>query len=169
MMGILTRCYEMSAFLNPLVNSYERLGVYEAPRYITWSHQNRSQLIRIPAAHGVNNRMELRSPDPCANPYLAFSLLIRAGMEGIQRELKLCDPCNLNLYDVPASMVREYDCLPNTLMEAIRAAQDSTFVHEALPEKILDAYLSAKTSEWRRYSDAQDKSSVIDSLYFYSY
>lgn len=169
MMGILTRCYEMSAFLNPLVNSYERLGVYEAPRYITWSHQNRSQLIRIPAAHGVNNRMELRSPDPCANPYLAFSLLIRAGMEGIRRELKLCDPCNLNLYDVPASMVREYDCLPNTLMEAIRAAQDSTFVHEALPEKILDAYLSAKTSEWRRYSDAQDKSSVIDSLYFYSY
>lgn len=54
-------------------------------------HQNRSQLIRIPAAHGVNNRMELRSPDPCANPYLAFSLLIRAGMEGIRRELKLCD------------------------------------------------------------------------------
>lgn len=66
-------------------------------------------------------------------------------------------------------MVREYDCLPNSLMEAIRAAQDSEFVRQALPEKILNAYLAAKTSEWNRYSDALDKSSVIDSLYFYSY
>ena len=168
-MGILTRCYEISAFLNPLVNSYDRFGNYEAPRYITWSHQNRSQLIRIPAAHGVNQRMELRSPDPCANPYLAFSLLIRAGMEGIERGLKLCDPCNLNLYDVPASLVREYDCLPSNLNEAIKASQNSEFVHRSLPEKIIDAYLSAKTSEWNRYVDASDKSSMIDSLYFSAY
>ena len=168
-MGILTRCYEISAFLNPLVNSYERLGSAAAPHYITWSHQNRSQLIRIPAAHGINQRMELRSPDPCTNPYLAFTLLIRAGMEGIERGLKLCDPCNMNLYDVPSSMVREYDALPGTLMEAIRAAENSDFVKRALPQKIIDAYLSAKTSEWSRYADASDKSSVIDSLYFYSY
>ena len=168
-MGILTRCYEISAFLNPLVNSYDRFGNYEAPRYITWSHQNRSQLIRIPAAHGVNQRMELRSPDPCANPYLAFSLLIRAGMEGIERGLKLCDPCNLNLYDVPASLVREYDSLPSNLNEAIRAAQNSEFVHRSLPEKIIHAYLSAKSSEWNRYVDASDKSAMIDSLYFSAY
>ncbi len=168
-MGILTRCYEISAFLNPLVNSYDRFGGYEAPRYITWSHQNRSQLIRIPAATGVNRRMELRSPDPCANPYLAFTLLIRAGIEGIQRELKLCDPCNLNLYEVPASMVREYDCLPNNLMEAVQAARSSEFVHRALPEKIITAYLDTKTREWNRYADAADKAAVMDSLYFYSY
>ncbi len=168
-MGILTRCYEICAFLNPLVNSYDRFGQCEAPRYITWSHQNRSQLIRIPAARGVNTRMELRSPDPCANPYLAFALLIQAGTEGIERELKLCDPCNLNLYDVPASLVREYDCLPSNLMEAVRAAKNSEFVHRALPEKIIDTYLSAKTSEWNRCVDATDKSSMIDSLYFYSY
>ncbi|MDO4174353.1 MAG: glutamine synthetase family protein [Eubacteriales bacterium] len=168
-MGILTRCYEISAFLDPLVNSYERLGTYEAPRYITWSHQNRSQLIRIPAAHGVNQRMELRSPDPCANPYLAFSLLLRAGMEGIERGLKLCDPCNMNLYDVPSSMVREYDLLPGTLMEAVRAAETSEFVARSLPDKIIQAYLSAKTSEWNRYTEASDKSAVIDSLYFHSY
>ena len=115
------------------------------------------------------SRMELRSPDPCTNPYLAFTLLIRAGMEGIERGLKLCDPCNMNLYDVPSSMVREYDALPGTLMEAIRAAENSDFVKRALPQKIIDAYLSAKTSEWNRYADASDKSSVIDSLYFYSY
>ena len=168
-MGILPLCYEISVFLDPLFNSYDRFGNYEAPRYITWSHQNRSQLIRIPAAHGVNQRMELRSPDPCANPYLAFSLLIRAGMEGIERGLKLCDPCNLNLYDVPASLVREYDCLPSNLNEAIKAARNSEFVHRALPEKIIDAYLSAKTSEWNRYVDAPDKSAMIDSLYFSAY
>ncbi|HIV67869.1 MAG TPA: glutamine synthetase family protein [Candidatus Butyricicoccus stercorigallinarum] len=168
-MGILTRCYEISVFLNPLVNSYDRFGNYEAPRYITWSHQNRSQLIRIPAAHGVNQRMELRSPDPCANPYLAFALLIRAGMEGIERGLKLCDPCNLNLYDVPASLVREYDCLPRNLNEAIKAAQNSEFVHRSLPDKIVGAYLSAKSSEWSRYVDAPDKSAMIDSLYFSAY
>lgn len=168
-MGILTRCYEISAFLNPLVNSYDRLGGYEAPRYITWSHQNRSQLVRIPAAHGIHERMELRSPDPCINPYLAFALLIRAGIEGIQRGLKLCDPCNLNLFDVPASLVREYDVLPSNLNEAIRAAKASEFVHHSLPEKIIQAYLSAKTSEWNRYADASNKSAVIDSLYFYSY
>lgn len=168
-MGILTRCYEISAFLNPLVNSYDRFGNYEAPRYITWSHQNRSQLIRIPAARGVNQRMELRSPDPCANPYLAFSLLIRAGMEGIERGLKLCDPCNMNLYDVPASLVREYDCLPSNLNEAIKASQNSEFVHRSLPEKIIDAYLSAKASEWTRYVEASDKTAMIDSLYFSAY
>lgn len=167
-MGILTRCYEICAFLNPLVNSYDRFGQYEAPRFITWSHQNRSQLIRIPAAHGVNTRMELRSPDPCANPYLAFTLLLRAGMEGIERGLKLCDPCNLNLYDVPASLVREYDCLPSNLNEAVKAAQNSDFVHRSLPEKIIRSYLSAKTSEWNRYTDATDKASMIDSLYFFS-
>ena len=90
-------------------------------------------------------------------------------MEGIERGLKLCDPCNLNLYDVPASLVREYDCLPSNLNEAIKAARNSEFVHRALPEKIIDAYLSAKTSEWNRYVDAPDKSAMIDSLYFSAY
>ncbi len=169
MMGIMNRVYDMTAFLNPLVNSYERFGECEAPRYITWSHQNRSQLIRIPAAHGDQSRMELRSSDPCANPYLAFTLLIRAGIEGIQRELRLCDPCNLNLYDVPQSAVREYDCLPSNLNEAIRAASDSEFIHASLPEKTICAYLEAKRAEWTRYSDASNKSQIIDSLYFYRY
>ena len=89
----------MTAFLNPLVNSYERLGRQEAPRYISWSHQNRSQLIRIPASSGESNRMELRSPDPACNPYLAFALLLHAGLDGIEKGEKLPEPCNLNLYE----------------------------------------------------------------------
>lgn len=169
MMGILTRIYEITAFLNPLVNSYERFGQAEAPRFITWSEQNRSQLIRIPAAKGLNARMELRSPDPCANPYLAFTLLLQAGIEGIQRELKLCSPCDRNLYEVSAAEMREYDTLPHSLNEAIRAAEQSEFVHRALPEKTICSYLDAKRSEWQRYADAADKSQMIDSLYFYSY
>ena len=169
MMGIMNRVYEMTAFLNPLVNSYDRFGQWEAPRFITWSHQNRSQLIRIPAARGRYSRMELRSPDPCINPYLAFTLLIRAGIEGIERGLQLCDPCNLNLYDVPYSAVREYDCLPSSLHEAIRAATGSDFIARSLPEKIVDSYLDAKRTEWTRYADAVNKSDIIDTLYFYRY
>ncbi len=169
MMGIMNRVYDMTAFLNPLVNSYERFGECEAPRYITWSYQNRSQLIRIPAARGDKSRMELRSSDPCANPYLAFTLLIRAGIEGIERGLHLCDPCNLNLFDVPQSSVREYDCLPSNLNEAIRAAADSEFIRDSLPEKTISSYLDAKRAEWTRYADASNKSQIIDSLYFYRY
>lgn len=169
MMGIMNRVYDMTAFLNPLVNSYERFGECEAPRYITWSYQNRSQLIRIPAARGDKSRMELRSSDPCANPYLAFTLLIRAGIEGIERSLHLCDPCNLNLFDVPQSSVREYDCLPSNLNEAIRAAADSEFIRDSLPEKTISSYLDAKRAEWTRYADASNKSQIIDSLYFYRY
>ena len=169
MMGIMNRIYDMTAFLNPLVNSYDRFGQFEAPRYITWSHQNRSQLIRIPAARGINSRMELRSPDPCANPYLAFTLLIRAGIEGIQRKLQLCDPCNMNLFDAPYSAVREYDSLPANLSEAIKAAEQSDFVRASLPEKTIDAYLSAKRAEWSRYADSSNKSQITDTLYFYRY
>jgi glutamine synthetase len=169
MMGIMNRIYDMTAFLNPLVNSYDRFGECEAPRYITWSHQNRSQLIRIPAASGINSRMELRSPDPCANPYLVFTLLIRAGIEGIQRQLKLCDPCNMNLFHASASAVREYDPLPSNLDEAIRAAQNSDFIRASLPEKTIDAYLDAKHAEWTRYEGSSNKSQIIDSLYFYQY
>lgn len=169
MMGIMNRIYDMTVFLNPLVNSYDRFGQCEAPRFITWSHQNRSQLIRIPAARGINSRMELRSPDPCANPYLAFTLLIRAGIEGIQRQLQLCDPCNMNLFNAPHSAVREYDCLPVNLKEAVDAAKQSDFILASLPEKTIDAYLDAKRAEWTRYSDSSNKSEIIDSLYFYRY
>ncbi len=169
MMGIMNRVYDMTPFLNPLINSYARFGEYEAPRYITWSHQNRSQLIRIPAAKGITSRMELRSADPCANPYLAFTLLLRAGIEGISRGLQLCEPCDMNLYDVPSHRMKEYDTLPSSLHEAVEAAADSAFIRASLPENIITAYIDAKRREWTRYEGAPNKSELIDQLYFHRY
>ena len=93
---------EITAFLNPLINSYSRLGSFEAPKYVTWSHQNRSQLIRIPASTDEHVRMELRSADPSCNPYLAFALLIHAGLDGIENGEALAPPCNKNLFEADA-------------------------------------------------------------------
>lgn len=90
MAGIMTHIGEMTVFLNPVEESYHRLGEKKAPKYITWSKENRSQLIRIPAAKGEFKRIELRSPDPEANPYIAYTLLIHAGLDGIKRNL----PCH---------------------------------------------------------------------------
>ena len=98
MSGIMAHVREMTLFLNPCENSYERLGERKAPGYITWSPQNRSQLIRIPASGSGQKRIELRSPDPMANPYLAYALLIYAGMDGIEKKMPVPEPMNINLY-----------------------------------------------------------------------
>ncbi|MBR3400955.1 MAG: glutamine synthetase, partial [Parasporobacterium sp.] len=98
MAGILEHIREMTLFLNPMKESYQRFGFHKAPKYISWSSENRSQLIRIPAAFGEYRRCELRSPDPCANPYLAYALLIYAGIDGIRNKLALPDPADLNLF-----------------------------------------------------------------------
>ena len=87
--GVLAKTPEITLFLNPLCNFYERFGSFEAPKYVSWSNQNRSQLVRIPAAIGKRMRMELRSPDPSANPYLAYALIMAAGLEGVERKLEL--------------------------------------------------------------------------------
>ncbi len=102
--AFLERISEITAFSNPLVNSYVRFGEDEAPKYITWSHENRSQLIRIPPATGQHARMELRSPDPACNPYVTLALLIYAGLEGIEEQKKLCPPTNLNLRHADAGL-----------------------------------------------------------------
>ena len=141
LMGILLKVPEMTAFLNPLTNSYRRFGVCEAPRYLTWSHQNRSQLIRIPAASGEYSRMELRSPDPACNPYLAFVLLIRAGMEGVAHNMQLPPAADLNLYTAPASVTAAFGCLPESLEQAREIAAQSAFITDVLPEAVRKAYL----------------------------
>ena len=147
LMGILSRVGEMTAFLNPLTNSYRRFGVCEAPRYLTWSHQNRSQLIRIPAATGDYSRMELRSPDPSCNPYLAFGLLLLAGLEGIEKGLALCPPTNRNLFLDPPGEEEGIAALPGSLEEALDQAEASAFIRSALPEEPLSKYLAAKREE----------------------
>ncbi len=131
--GILDRIPAMTLFLNPTENSYERLGRDKAPGFVAWSRENRSRLIRIPAAAEPFRRLELRSPDPSANPYLAFALVLRAGMEGLAQRKEPPAPTDDIL---PAGALP----LPRTRDEAVRAALDSDFILTHLPERILRAY-----------------------------
>lgn len=138
--GILDKIEEMTAFLNPTENSYKRFGVNKAPGYISWSSENRSQLVRIPAAIGEYHRMELRSPDPSANPYLAFALIIYAGIYGIKNKLDLPPAANINLYKADEKTLSEYKKLPDNLYKACEIAVNSDFIKEHVPSEILDIY-----------------------------
>ena len=140
MAGILAHIREMTVFLNPLDASYQRFGCRKAPRYISWSSENRSQLIRIPAAFGEYRRAELRSPDPACNPYLAFALLIYAGLDGIRRSLPLPESADVNLFTAPESVTSKYQTLPATLFEAKQAARESAFTTGCLPQSLLAYY-----------------------------
>ena len=167
--GILAHAREMNLFFNPLVNSYERLGEFEAPRFITWSHQNRSPLIRIPAAQGSHRRMEYRASDGTVNPYLAFTLLLHAGMDGVERGLKLPEPCNINLFTANEDELSTYESLPGSLEEAIDAAAASEFVRQVLPARTLESYLSAKRQECRQYVTYHTPQAAAYKLYFERY
>ena len=138
--GILQYTWEMTAFLNPCAESYQRLGSHKAPRYVSWSHENRSQLVRIPAAVGAYRRMELRSADPMTNPYLAFALMIYAGLEGITGKMPLCAPVDINFYTAGADVLAGYQTLPESFAEACRAAEESCFIKAHIPSEILSIY-----------------------------
>lgn len=138
--GILKKIADMTVFLNPTENSYQRFGSEKAPKYISWSHENRSQLIRIPAAEGKYRRAELRSPDPAANPYLAFALIIHAGLYGIANQPKLSPAADFNLYKADASVLAEFEQLPADLSAARKAAEDSEFLKANVPAAIREAY-----------------------------
>ena len=138
--GIMDKVRELTLFLNPTEESYRRLGSNKAPGYITWSSENRSQLIRIPAAPQEQYRAELRSPDPTANPYIAYALLIHAGLHGIESRLPLPDSADINLYTADAETLSRYRRIPASLHEAAAAAQSSGFIQKHLPDLILSAY-----------------------------
>lgn len=138
--GILEKSEEMTAFLNPTENSYARFGQNKAPAYISWSSENRSQLVRVPAAIGEYRRAELRSPDPGANPYLAFALIIYAGLYGIQNKLPLPDVNNINLYKADSETLKKFKKLPENLETACKIAAESEFIKEHIPAAILDIY-----------------------------
>lgn len=140
--GILETVDQMTLFLNPDKSSYQRFGSHKAPKYISWSSENRSQLVRIPAAQGEYRRAELRSPDPAANPYLAFALILYAGLYGIENKLKLPEAADFNLYKADASVLAEYRQLPADLKKARQTALKSAFIKERIPEAILDIYCS---------------------------
>lgn len=138
MAGIMEHIAEMTAFLNPCEESYRRLGEKKAPKYITWSKQNRSQLIRIPAARGENERMELRSPDPMTNPYIAFALIIYAGLDGIEKRLELPEPVDKNLYTADRNTTEGLKSLPRSYEKALELSRSSDFIRSILPSGYID-------------------------------
>ena len=164
--GILDKTYEITAFLNPIPNSYKRFGEFEAPRYISWSHQNRSQLVRIPAAVGEKIRMELRSPDPALNPYLAFALIISAGLDGIEDGMVLPAPVDEDLYTVDESVTKELTSLPYNLEMALEASGKSDFIERVVGQDLLVRYITVKKAEIADFAAAEDKSSFYRERYF---
>lgn len=138
--GILKHIRALTVFLDPTEESYRRFGSNKAPKYISWSSENRSQLIRIPAASGEYRRAELRSPDPTANPYLAFALLIYAGLDGYKNGLFLPPVSEENMMTADESIEKRYEKLPKTLDEAKAAARQSEFINTYLPKRLIDIY-----------------------------
>lgn len=141
--GILECIPDMTAFLNPRTESYSRFGYNKAPKYVSWSSQNRSQLVRVPAAVGEFRRAELRSPDPSANPYLAFALLIYAGLYGIENKLTPPEAVDANLYKADAEVLEGLKKLPETLDEAAALISGSSFIAQHIPQKVAELYGSA--------------------------
>ena len=144
MAGILAHIYDMTLFLNPSAQSYLRLGSNKAPQYISWSPQNRTQLIRIPAS-AETKRIELRSPDAGANPYLAYALLIYAGLDGIEHGLVPPPSDDFDLFKAPEQVLARLKKLPASLKEAKAAAQNSPFVKDRLPPSILEEYVLSQS------------------------
>ena len=138
--GVMAHIKEMTVFLNPVDDSYRRFGYGKAPKYVSWSSEYRSQLIRIPASEPQHRRAELRSPDPICNPYLAFALIIKAGLDGIKNNLPLCEAADINLYTASSDIKAKYRALAGSLSEAKLEAAHSGFIAEALPKTIIDYY-----------------------------
>lgn len=138
--GILDKIEDITVFLNPTEQSYQRFGNHKAPKYISWSSENRSQLIRIPAAVGEYRRAELRSPDSMANPYLAFTLMIYAGLYGIENKLELPMVADINLFKAEEETLKKYKKLPQDLKSACKIAKNSDFIKKHIPASILNIY-----------------------------
>ena len=157
--GVLAKTPEITLFLNPLANSYERFGTFQAPQYVSWSHRNGSQLVRIPA--GKKTGMELRSPDPSLNPYLAFALIIAAGLDGIEAAMAL--PPAVNAED--KSITKNLTPLPDSLDKALALAENSAFVKTTAGELFLE-YLAIKKTEAGDFAAAGDKAEFYKERYF---
>lgn len=152
--GILENARAMAAVLNPTVNSYKRLvSGFEAPVYIAWSYRNRSPLIRIPAKRGLSTRIELRSPDPSCNPYLALAVSLQAGLHGIKNRIAPPPPCERNIFCMTDAerAKTEITSLPESLKLALDELETNAVMRAALGEHVFHRYLEAKRIEWARY------------------
>lgn len=153
--GLLEHIRSFCAITNPLINSYKRLVPgYEAPVNIAWSQANRSPLIRIPAARGNSTRIELRSPDPSCNPYLALAVMSRSGLDGIERQLEPPKPVNENVYEMTEQKKKrlKIGSLPGNLQEAVLELQKSPLMREILGDHIFEHFIAAKLQEWEEYN-----------------
>jgi len=157
MAGLLRHAGEITAVTNQTINSYKRLVPgFEAPVHVSWARNNRSGLIRVPIAKRANplaTRIEYRSADAACNPYLAFSLILAAGMRGVREGYELPDEADANLFEIDADVLDKLGIgqLPQSLSEALTAMESSQLVHEALGEHIFEWFLRNKRSEWRAY------------------
>jgi glutamine synthetase len=155
--GQLAHARGMCAVLAPLVNSYKRLVPgYEAPVYVSWARVNRGSLIRVPRTAGgrrQSTRLELRCPDPACNPYLAFAVMLKCGLDGIRRRMPLPEPVEENLYafDEDDLRQRQIATLPGSLGEALDHLRRDEVVQEALGAHVYERFLEAKTIEWDQY------------------
>jgi glutamine synthetase len=155
--GLLMHAPEITAVTNQWVNSYKRLVPgYEAPVYLSWARRNRADLIRVPEympGKEKATRIEFRSPDPACNPYLAFSVMLAAGLEGIEKECKEPDPIEENVYEMTEEEREErgIGTLPGSLLEAIQLTEKSELVRQTLGDHIFDAFIKNKKIEWDKY------------------
>lgn len=149
--GLLDNVKAFTAVTNPLVNSYKRLVPgYEAPVYLAWSNANRSALIRVPAKRGNATRVELRSPDPSCNPYLALAVILQAAIDGVKNRKEPVLPVEHNIYDMTDKERKrnKIDTLPGSLLEALQLMEKNDVVKSALGEHIFHEFLSSKYKEW---------------------
>jgi glutamine synthetase len=157
MAGLLRHAAEITAITNQTVNSYKRLVPgFEAPVHVSWARNNRSGLVRVPIAKRGNpsaTRIEFRSPDPACNPYLAFAVMLAAGMRGITEGYELPPEADSNLFEMSDAELGKLgiDLVPQSLSDALRVMEQSSLVHEALGEHIFEWFLRNKRSEWRAY------------------
>ena len=153
--GILKHSKAITAITNPIINSYKRLlPGYEAPVYITWSTQNRSALVRVPSARKEATRLEFRSPDPAANPYLAMAVMLKAGLDGIKNKIDPGEQTTDNIYDMNAieRSKREIESLPGDIMKAVEHLNKDELIKETLGQHIYEHFVVAKEVEWHEYS-----------------
>lgn len=166
--GIMKHMKGMTAITNPIVNSYKRLVPgYEAPVYIAWSATNRSPLIRIPASRGAGTRIELRCPDPAANPYLTLAVCLAAGLDGIKNKLTPPDSVDQNIFEMSSLEKNEkgIDSLPGSLDEAIKALEEDEFILGVLGEHVASKYIEAKKAEWDNYRTKVTEWEIEEYLY----
>ena len=149
--GMLKHVKSITAITNPVVNSYKRLVPgYEAPVYLAWSLANRSALLRVPAKRGISTRVELRSPDPACNPYLAFAAILEACLDGIRNKIDPPAPVESNIYKLTSKERKKQriDSLPGSLAEALEHMDKSLVVKAALGEHIFKEFMTSKKKEW---------------------